>query len=350
MSVSSIIKNFIPLNVFYSLRSIKKKSKQIEGFSARPKILYLDAPDYGNLGDQAIALAIGKFAQEYFADFDFYELSYAEYPNYEKFILKNITEKDIIFLTGGGNMGNYYRTYEAVRRRIIKKFPKNVIAMFPQTIDYSENAFGKLSAKKSSQIYSKHSKLILCAREEKSFEKMKDLYKENEVLLCPDIVLTLKPFSFGFERNGVAICLRNDMERALSDQDHEKITSCLSKYVITELTTSYEGVINKYNREQIITERLKKFSKNKIVITDRLHGMIFSAITNTPCIAFDNVNKKINGVFKHIENIDYVCVLDDTDLLEKTIEKITAFSNPNLEKCDIAQLVEKIKELYLWKK
>ena len=33
-----------------------------------------------------------------------------------------------------------------------------------------------------------------------------------------------------------------------------------------------------------------------LVITDRLHAVIFCIITNTPCIAFDNATHKVSGV------------------------------------------------------
>ena len=41
----------------------------------------------------------------------------------------------------------------------------------------------------------------------------------------------------------------------------------------------------------------KNFSSSKIVITDRLHGLIFSKITSTPCIAIDNSNNKIRETY-----------------------------------------------------
>ena len=34
------------------------------------------------------------------------------------------------------------------------------------------------------------------------------------------------------------------------------------------------------------------------MITDRLHGMIFAYITNTPCIAIDNSNGKVKNFYK----------------------------------------------------
>ena len=38
-------------------------------------------------------------------------------------------------------------------------------------------------------------------------------------------------------------------------------------------------------------------------VTDRLHGMIFSVVTGTPCIALDNVSGKVRGVHAWIEDL-----------------------------------------------
>ena len=49
---------------------------------------------------------------------------------------------------------------------------------------------------------------------------------------------------------------------------------------------------------------LKKFAKAKIVVTDRLHGMIFTIITNTPCIAINNLSGKVKGVYDTLSDIE----------------------------------------------
>ena len=48
----------------------------------------------------------------------------------------------------------------------------------------------------------------------------------------------------------------------------------------------------KENREQLLKQKIEEFQSAELVITDRLHGMIFSVITGTPCIAFDNLMRK----------------------------------------------------------
>lgn len=55
----------------------------------------------------------------------------------------------------------------------------------------------------------------------------------------------------------------------------------------------------------------KKNSSSKIVITDRLHAMLICAITGTPCIAFDNISKKVQGVCElWLEKFPYIKFVD----------------------------------------
>lgn len=37
-------------------------------------------------------------------------------------------------------------------------------------------------------------------------------------------------------------------------------------------------------RHEVVNNELKKFASHKVVVTDRLHGLIFSIITKTPCV------------------------------------------------------------------
>ena len=57
--------------------------------------------------------------------------------------------------------------------------------------------------------------------------------------------------------------------------------------------------------EEKIEEMLKKYRKCQLVITDRLHGMIFATITSTPCIALGNYNHKIKSCSETLEPVSY---------------------------------------------
>ncbi len=43
-----------------------------------------------------------------------------------------------------------------------------------------------------------------------------------------------------------------------------------------------------FDRMEELNSKFAEFLSSGLVITDRLHGMIFAAITGTPCIALDN--------------------------------------------------------------
>jgi len=47
---------------------------------------------------------------------------------------------------------------------------------------------------------------------------------------------------------------------------------------------------------------LNDFSSSKLVVTDRLHGMVFAALAGTPCVVMGNCNYKVKGIYNWIEN------------------------------------------------
>jgi len=299
-------KQILPININYKIKNCKKffiqKNFNLKVESNRKYIYFLDAPSYGNLGDQAIALAMEKFMKDYFQDYEQIEFRECDIINYITWIKRNIKKDDIICLTGGGNMGVMYQKYEAIRRIIINTFPDNKIIIFPQTISYGDSKYGKSELEKSKKIYNQHKNLLLMAREEKSFKIMKDLYYNCNVILTPDIVLYLDYRKLVENHNGVGFCFRDDKESILSKEEKEKIISNYDNY--NNITTLIENDINidSKTRKGVVEKKLKQFAENSLVITDRLHGMIFAYITNVPCIAFNNSNGKIQGVYKWIEN------------------------------------------------
>lgn len=66
----------------------------------------------------------------------------------------------------------------------------------------------------------------------------------------------------------------------------------------TEIST-YASVypVNINDREHLVLETLLDFAKSELVITDRLHAMIFCYLTNTPCLALPNANGKSENIY-----------------------------------------------------
>ena len=71
---------------------------------------------------------------------------------------------------------------------------------------------------------------------------------------------------------------------------------------------------------------LNKFLSAKVVITDRLHGMVFAVITKTPCIITKSLDHKVPGTYKWIKNLNYIKMIDDLEF-EKIENIIDNFLN-----------------------
>lgn len=308
------IKRILPIEVNLYLKNIKDFKNQIAydvqtSSEKSIRCFYMDAASYNNLGDQAIALSMELFLKDIFGEGNVSVINETEVISYLSSLKKQIKSTDVIALSGGGNMGDLYPRYEAIRRLIIKTFPSNKIVVFPQTIDYTEDSYGKRELEKSQRIYSKHKNLWVCAREEKSYSKMKGLYPN--VLLIPDIVFYLKGKvkveNIIDNQQNIGVCLRDDRESALTVEEKKRICELANfrgqSIVLTTMADDNMRCLNGKERMREIRNKIEEFSSCKTVVTDRLHGMIFSLIADVPCVAIDNTNHKVSGVYKTVNNI-----------------------------------------------
>ena len=100
--------------------------------------------------------------------------------------------------------------------------------------------------------------------------------------------------------------LRNDVERVTTDEQTEYLEKIAEKYFskIDYKDIARGAPILAKDREQKLDEMFSRCRHAQLIITDRLHGMIFAAITSTPCIALKSYNHKITSSkdnFKHLE-------------------------------------------------
>lgn len=294
----------------------KKDSKKI--------VVFLGA-DYGNLGDVAITESQIIFLKKAFPDCEIKEIPISQTYTYIKALKKCLTTNDIITLIGGGNISNLYEDIETQRRFIIKKFRKNLIVSFPQTVYFTPTRKGKNSMKKTLKIYKKHKKLYLFAREEKTFNFFKTYFKSDKIFMAPDIVLSKSlPLQDKEKReNTITLCIRKDKESALSPTQLENICTNLKNISITFTDTQIAcNRMSTESRKQELYKIIKLFSKSKLVITDRLHGMILCAITDTPCLAIDNSNGKVSGVYNSwLKNNSSVRIVTPNEITKEVIEE-----------------------------
>jgi pyruvyl transferase EpsI len=312
---------------------------------SKKKIIVALAADYGNLGDVAITYAQTKFLRDNFPDHDVIDFPISRTFIDMKSLKKICTPNDIITIVGGGNTGDMYDDIEYCRQFIIQQFPRNKIISFPQTVDFSKTANGKKAMQKAIKVYSKHKNLLITAREKLSLNKYEQNFSKNKVLFLPDIVLFLNEQHPQYERKGLTLCLRSDGEKSIDKSQENTLIDQLEKNYNIQY---YDTHLNKTNlsieeREFELNKIWTAFKKSKVVVTDRLHGMIFCAITKTPCVAIDNSNKKISGVYNAwLKDLKYITILSEFDLneLQKEIEGLW---NSDIETFKTVDLGEKFK-------
>ena len=127
--------------------------------------------------------------------------------------------------------------------------------------------------------------------------------------------------------NKIGVCLRNDKEKFLQGDLKKELVNYYSKQKLKIFDTLIDEEEFIYeDRYNILLKLLNEISQLDIVITDRLHGMIFCYITGTPCIAFDNDNHKISETYKKWleETCNYIILLEDNsiDILIDSISKL----------------------------
>lgn len=289
-------------------------------------IFFLTSPEYGNLGDHAIAASIIELAKDVFPNYEIYEISDLEFYAAIRWIIKNNKKEDYIFLIGGGNFGVLYPRIEYWRRLIIKKCRNAKIILFPQSSVWRGDFRDKFQLYRSAKIYSNNLNLYLMARDEATYNLMKNNF-DNKIFFTPDVVLTQKYTPSESEQNhsghsvSVLLCFRHDVEKSLNSETISKIEKILSSkgYLIKKIDTETYKVIYSEKREKILKETMREFSGSSYVITDRLHGMIFSAINGIPCLAFDNTTHKVSGVANKWLNNNNVMVYDPTAELDDQI-------------------------------
>ena len=94
---------------------------------------------------------------------------------------------------------------------------------------------------------------------------------------------------------------------------------------------------------------MRKVVSSELAVTDRLHGMLFCALTNTPCIVVKSKSPKIQGVYQWVKNNKYIELVENLEDLPEAIDRVTSQHNPSLDRREIdkkfAEMSKIIKEL-----
>ncbi len=311
------------------------------------KFFVFGTPIHGNLGDHAIIYAIQKFLEENFKNYKVIEIDsflVKWFINIFKIVIK---KDDLIFINGGGFMGSLWPNEEEMVRIVISSFKDNKVIVLPQTIYFSNDEIGRKALEDSKKCYNANKNLVVCCREKYSYNFMKKEFPSLNIMLVPDMVLYLNVNDRKLERSNTLFCIRKDKEKVNYNFDKIK-TYLIEKYKfnIDYTDTVVENKIYSKQRENVLNNKLEEFSKYKIIVTDRLHGMVFAYLTHTPCLVFENKSYKVKGLYEWIKKVNYIylCSSDFNDF--KIIDNLiyNEQSNVNSLKNEFSLLKSEIED------
>lgn len=270
--------------------------------AGRRAFVFLSA-DYGNIGDLAIAEAQRQFLARTLPAFNVVPVPISMTAETLHSIRRQIAPGDVVTLIGGGNMGSLYPDIEELRQQVIGAFHGNRVVCFPQTLDWTDSGASGRALARMVRVYSRHPDLYLFARETVSFKKLRELFADRpsvQVGLAPDIVLSAGAGTLaaagGAQPDGVLLCLRNDGERRLGADDEAVLRQALAETGLElEETDTHAGGAGLAPERctQLVAGKLGQFQAARLVVTDRLHGMILAVLAGTPCLVLPNSNHKI---------------------------------------------------------
>ena len=292
------------------------------------KAYLLLSPEYGSMGDQAIAYAQEEYIKKVYSDYKLIVLNEEESLDSAVDLSGGKNNDTLFFLQGGGNIGSLYPQLEKNRQYLLSVLKDKKVVIFPQSVYFEGDEWIQ-----SVDIYS-NPNFTIYAREKPSFELLKQYYPKAKVILKPDMVYGLADrFEFSREeRSSIMISLRGDKECSFAGFREVLLNEMTKRYENVKEYKMYSGkTVKKACREEFVIQSISELADARLVITDRLHGRIFSAITKTPCIVLPCIYHKIEGNYEWIKDCKYIRYIKEADI-QRILE--SADELMNLEKQD----------------
>ncbi len=316
-------------------------------FTLKKKIFLFSIPTHPNLGDQAQLMCTEKWIKENFPSYLLVEMDHLYSPLdngnpkalvfntklFQYIVLKLIIRKNDIFVGHSGyffvdHHGGWF-SYDFLLQHWNNKF-----VILPQTVNF----YTPMVIQRASRIFGNRKNLTLLCRDEVSYQKAKEMFGSTKLLLYPDIVTSLiGTRTYDNTRDGVLFCMRDDIEAFYKPSEIDALMKRFGNVRKEKVDTTLKisAKMMKSNRDKLIDDMIEKFSTYQVVITDRYHGTIFSAIANTPVVVIGSADHKLSSGVKWFpkdvfgDNVQFAKDLDDAyQKAQAILAKKTLRMNP----------------------
>ncbi|MFC7335332.1 polysaccharide pyruvyl transferase family protein [Rhodocista pekingensis] len=262
------------------------------------RVAYLDLPLHGNVGDLLIYLGTERFLAEQRQRVVLRTTCAASPAR----IARRIGTGDLICLHGGGNFGDLYPAHQEFRRAVVERFPDNRIVVMPQTVHFGDGSLWHLL-----EPFRRHRRLTVCVRDRASARALAEAGIED-VVLVPDMAHLLwqdRPAGGG---GGPLYLLRRDQEAPAGvgpqtaapafdwgDLIHPAERRCFHLLQIAARRHLPVAPLWQPLAARLARRAERLLARHDHVVTDRLHGVILSALLSRRVTALDNSYGKVSA-------------------------------------------------------
>jgi exopolysaccharide biosynthesis predicted pyruvyltransferase EpsI len=278
----------------------------------------IDFPLHRNVGDSAIWLGERALLQQS-------RISIKYVCDHESFSERDLTDRlpsGTILIHGGGNLGDLWPTSQHFRERVIAGFPRHRIIQLPQSIHFRHGA----NLDRARAVFDAHSDFTLMTRDNQSLELAKEHFRAPSVL-CPDMAFGLEHLPVTSPPDYDIVWLRRDDHEAMphprrhrhpnvyevdwsagqgadwSWQTRERLVRRDRRTILTSVGRPALRFLNDRSLWRAYDELAglqlargcRILGRGRVIIADRLHGQILSALLCLPHVVLGDRNGKIRN-------------------------------------------------------
>lgn len=301
------------MHAFQSLEAIKQEL--VAGLSrAIPPgtpVALLDVPVYRNPGDLFIYLATLRFFRDRGQPL-VCESSLRDYRT--STVRRRIPADAVLISLGGGNLGDLYPAYQALRERIVADFPRHRIVVLPQTIFFRSEA----ALRRCATTFQHHEDLWLLVRDRSSYELAESRLATN-VSLLPDMAHYLWPLTgepVPQAPAGTLYLLRRDLERRVLPSDvaaHSaeftdwqqvlpvtgvaRLGLIVAGLKLAPTARTVDSIYARWRRhvERVLRRCARTLAGYEHIVSNRLHGHLLALLVGRPSDVIDNSYGKLSA-------------------------------------------------------
>jgi exopolysaccharide biosynthesis predicted pyruvyltransferase EpsI len=291
-----------------------------EAVPADAPVALLNFPNHANAGDPALWLA----ARDVLRTLGRHVAYAASWSSYDPDTLRAAAPEGTIVLNGGGNLGDAYAGQQGTRERVLADFPGRPVVQLPQSIWFREQE----NLDRMAALIERHGAFTLMVRDEPSLEQAQAAF-DAPVTRVPDLAFALGPLARPAQPTTPVLWLaRQDPETPEADTSSMPVPDGVQRVDwLAELPGEPEPprafriarhAFRSLGGDEPVKSRLGAgvlartfdplarhwvdrgkaiLSRGQVVVTDRLHGHIFSLLMGIPHVVTDNRNGKVRAVW-----------------------------------------------------